>query len=83
MIRVHRATENTARRGYDIRDCSLFACGGVIGLPAAWAPEAVMADGQNELVSIRIKVTIAPKSLQIVKEETERLRASTLVLAPA
>jgi N-methylhydantoinase B len=50
-------------------------------------PEAVLTDVRNELVSVRMardvyKVAIDPAPLRINKEETERLRVGTPVLAP-
>jgi N-methylhydantoinase B len=50
-------------------------------------PEAVLTDVRNEFVTIRMardvyKVAIDAEPLRINKEETERLRVGTPLLAP-
>ena len=54
--------------------------GGGVGYPKERDPEAVLTDVRNELVSIQMarevyKVAIDPANLQIIQEETKRLRA--------
>jgi N-methylhydantoinase B len=62
--------------------------GGGVGPAVERDPEAVLWDVRNELVSIQMakdvyRVAIDPEPLRINKEETERLRASASMLAPA
>jgi N-methylhydantoinase B/oxoprolinase/acetone carboxylase alpha subunit len=75
-------TEITTRRGYDVREFSLLACGGGgagVGDPADRDPEEVRMDVKNELVSIEkamhtYKVIIDPETLEVDRRATESLR---------